>query len=260
MRRWKGPWLQARVVSRCSVACAGCEQMTVLQGFAAQVTPGTRVLVMGSMPGVASLTAGQYYAHPRNRFWPLMQALCGVEAGLDYPARLQALLRAGSACGMCWRIASALAAWMRRSVPAARWRWTCPACCRIARSCAWLPAMVRPPPACMPATCNRWCRCCGPGCRSWPCLQPARPMQPAPWGCCSSSGRRCCRGWRLTIRQAMLQVHINSVDLCAFGWLAPLPHGTTIRGSLIHLCTWSSPWRKSRKHVSRTSVTTAMSR
>lgn len=69
--------------------------MTVLQGFAAQVTPGTRVLVMGSMPGVASLTAGQYYAHPRNRFWPLMQALCGVEAGLDYPARLQALLRAG---------------------------------------------------------------------------------------------------------------------------------------------------------------------
>ena len=69
--------------------------MTVLQGFAAQVTAGTRVLVMGSMPGVASLTAGQYYAHPRNRFWPLMQVLCGVDPALPYERRLQALRAAG---------------------------------------------------------------------------------------------------------------------------------------------------------------------
>ena len=69
--------------------------MTVLQGFAAQVTAGTRVLVMGSMPGVASLTAGQYYAHRRNRFWPLMQALCGVDPMQPYEQRLQALLVAG---------------------------------------------------------------------------------------------------------------------------------------------------------------------
>lgn len=65
--------------------------MQVLQGFSAQVASNARVLILGSMPGTASLTAGQYYAHPRNRFWPVMQAVCGVDARLAYRQRLQAL-------------------------------------------------------------------------------------------------------------------------------------------------------------------------
>jgi double-stranded uracil-DNA glycosylase len=69
--------------------------VTLVEGFDAQVCAQTRVLILGSMPGDASLLAGQYYAHPRNRFWPLMQALCGVDAGLDYPQRLQALRATG---------------------------------------------------------------------------------------------------------------------------------------------------------------------
>ncbi len=67
----------------------------LLQGLPPQVGEGCRVLVLGSMPGAASLAQVQYYAHPRNRFWPLMAALCGFPTRLDYPERLSALRGAG---------------------------------------------------------------------------------------------------------------------------------------------------------------------
>lgn len=67
----------------------------ILQGLPAQAGRDCRVLVLGSMPGAASLDAARYYAHPRNRFWPLMGMLCGFDAMLDYPRRMQALRDAG---------------------------------------------------------------------------------------------------------------------------------------------------------------------
>jgi hypoxanthine-DNA glycosylase len=51
----------------------------------------TRVLILGSMPGQRSLQMNQYYAHPQNAFWKIMDALFGAGRHLDYPVRLDRL-------------------------------------------------------------------------------------------------------------------------------------------------------------------------
>ena len=54
-----------------------------------------RLLVLGSLPGEASLAAARYYAHPQNQFWRLMGAVTGEPlADMAYEARLAALIEA----------------------------------------------------------------------------------------------------------------------------------------------------------------------
>jgi hypoxanthine-DNA glycosylase len=49
------------------------------------------VLILGSMPGVRSLEANRYYAHPHNCFWYIIENLLTSNRGLDYSARVELL-------------------------------------------------------------------------------------------------------------------------------------------------------------------------
>jgi hypoxanthine-DNA glycosylase len=60
------------------------------------VAPNTRLVVLGSFPSEASLAADEYYAHPRNHFWPILSALWGVDLrALSYAQRLAAARERG---------------------------------------------------------------------------------------------------------------------------------------------------------------------
>ncbi len=56
-----------------------------------------RVLILGSYPGVRSCRMQEYYAHPRNRFWKIMEELFGIDANLPYFHRTQLLVSHGIA-------------------------------------------------------------------------------------------------------------------------------------------------------------------
>lgn len=69
----------------------------LVRSFPPISAPGARILILGSMPGIASLQAGQYYAHPRNAFWPIMGQLFGAGPDLPYTVRVARLQSQGVA-------------------------------------------------------------------------------------------------------------------------------------------------------------------
>ena len=54
-----------------------------------------RVLILGTLPSAESIRRGEYYAHPRNAFWPIAGALFGAGRELPYAARLRKLASRG---------------------------------------------------------------------------------------------------------------------------------------------------------------------
>lgn len=64
-------------------------------GLAPRIPTAMRLLILGSMPGVQSLQAQHYYAHPRNAFWPVLCSVLNAADPIDFDQRYQLLDRAG---------------------------------------------------------------------------------------------------------------------------------------------------------------------
>lgn len=71
--------------------------MSQLNSFAPLAGPASRVLILGSMPGIASLKAQQYYAHPQNLFWKFLGTALDFDPALPYEARTARLMAQGVA-------------------------------------------------------------------------------------------------------------------------------------------------------------------
>ena len=74
-----------------------------LHGLPPLISAQTRVLILGSFPGIQSLESQQYYAHPRNQFWRLVFSIISASSPYEicavrYENRSKFLLQAGLGC------------------------------------------------------------------------------------------------------------------------------------------------------------------
>lgn len=71
----------------------------VLQGLPPLLDAHTRLVVLGSFPGLASLRAQQYYGHPQNQFWNITATLLSIHPAdvlaMSYVERAKWLLSHG---------------------------------------------------------------------------------------------------------------------------------------------------------------------
>ncbi len=67
--------------------------LTRKHGLPPIIDTASRVLILGTLPGDASLAAQQYYGHPRNHFWPIVGSVLGEDLPTAYADRCTMLLR-----------------------------------------------------------------------------------------------------------------------------------------------------------------------
>ncbi len=75
----------------------------ICRSFEPIASPQARLLIVGSMPSVKSLEMQQYYAHPRNAFWPILFDVFGRPLSMDYAARKALIMENGLAL---WDVAA----------------------------------------------------------------------------------------------------------------------------------------------------------
>lgn len=67
-------------------------EIVIETGFPPIADENAQLLILGSMPSIKSLQQQQYYAHPRNAFWPIMADLFGINKEWSYQQRCQHLV------------------------------------------------------------------------------------------------------------------------------------------------------------------------
>ena len=73
------------------------ELRPLLTGLPPLIADGSRVLILGSFPSEMSLSKHEYYGNPQNHFWPVMEALFGIDRSAPYHERTSRLLEQGVA-------------------------------------------------------------------------------------------------------------------------------------------------------------------
>lgn len=67
--------------------------MDRINSFGAISDENSKVLILGSVPSVKSLEAGQFYAHPQNQFWKIMFKMFDEEYTLDYEVKKTVIIQ-----------------------------------------------------------------------------------------------------------------------------------------------------------------------
>jgi TDG/mug DNA glycosylase family protein len=76
---------------------AGDVEDELAYSFKPVINDSARILILGSMPGIKSLSEQQYYAHPQNAFWRIMATLFDFDVSAGYQQRLELLQSNGIA-------------------------------------------------------------------------------------------------------------------------------------------------------------------
>ena len=71
--------------------------MSYVQSFPPIESATSRVLILGTMPGIVSLRERQYYAHPQNAFWRIAGTIVGFDSASPYEVRVDLMRAAGIA-------------------------------------------------------------------------------------------------------------------------------------------------------------------
>lgn len=65
--------------------------MNRISSFPPLVFENSKILILGSVPGIKSLEMQQYYAHPQNKFWKILFELFQEDFTGDYTERINLL-------------------------------------------------------------------------------------------------------------------------------------------------------------------------